>query len=108
MSIIIPGVEMPKNCAECDTFRIGKYCTRMNGYADNVETYVAEKTRHPLCPLIELPTHGDLIDRDELESDISRNVSFVGGDTDSELMGAAKIINRIYRAKAVIESDRNG
>ena len=65
MSIIIKGMEMPKSCEEC-VFRIGRFCTRMSGWHDNIEPFVENQTKSPLCPLIELPPHGDLIDRDAL------------------------------------------
>ena len=53
MSILIKGMEMPKNCTECHA-RCRLY---LNG----------RKFRHPDCPLIEIPTlHGRLIDADAL------------------------------------------
>ena len=53
MSILIKGMEMPKNCTECHA-RCRLY---LNG----------RKFRHPDCPLIEIPTlRGRLIDADAL------------------------------------------
>ena len=53
MSILIKGMEMPKNCTECHA-RCRLY---LNG----------RKFRHPNCPLIEVPIpHGLLIDADKL------------------------------------------
>lgn len=57
MSILIKGMEMPKSCLLCpfgDEF--GKCCV-------NAELEDAKELTHS-CPLVELPDHGDLIDRD--------------------------------------------
>ena len=62
MSILIKGMEMPKSCAECDIK------VRCFENAKNIEWL----TYHPAfyeerltdCPLISVPDHGDLIDRD--------------------------------------------
>ena len=56
MSILIKGMEMPKNCGECG---LESFC--------NLWTHTDwEKCRHANCPLIELPPHGDLIDKNKL------------------------------------------
>ena len=69
MSVLIKGMEMPKNCKECMfadfedvDFDYVLYCTANKKYAD-LDMY-----DHPMgwnCPLIEIPTpHSDLVDRD--------------------------------------------
>lgn len=58
MSILIKGMEMPKNCYECDFCTYG-YCPHLNSHVSN------SQERDSDCPIIELPPHGDLIDRDE-------------------------------------------
>ena len=70
MSILINGMEMPKNCADClleDTY---------DGYNCRIALKSANwglGERPSWCPLTELPTpHGDLIDRDALETDLKR------------------------------------
>lgn len=68
MSIIVKGMEMPKNCIEC-RFRQYEYCDlqRQDLYAVNIMDYALSLERHPSCPLIEIPTpHGRLGDLDEL------------------------------------------
>ena len=64
MSLIIKGLDMPKNCDECQLTN-GVICYAI--LSDNEDDYVLDnlKSRHPLCPLIEIPTpHGRLIDAD--------------------------------------------
>lgn len=87
-SVLIKGMKMPQSCLLCpfgDEF--GKCCV-------NAELEDANELTHS-CPLIELPDHGDLIDRDVLvalwEEDIVDNKE--SGITDY----AYTDIERIYR-----------
>ena len=68
MSILINGMAMPQNCREC---RFMETVHRLDGR----ERYICIahlneitnlKERLDTCPLVELPDHGDLIDRDKL------------------------------------------
>ena len=65
--ILIRGMEMPKGCDEC-TYNSGIYCNAMPiafcGYTE-------DEDRPNWCPLIEVPPHGDLIDRDALIDTLS-------------------------------------
>lgn len=57
--VYIKGMEMPTSCAKCRLF--GEYgCPFVGpvGYA------LTEGRRNEDCPLIPVPDHGDLIDRD--------------------------------------------
>lgn len=64
MSILIKGMEMPKNCWECD-FRTGLYCEALF-HEPSINYYRGIKTRETFCPLVEVPTpHGRLIDADD-------------------------------------------
>ena len=68
MSIIIPGIEMPKSCFKCE-FR-----TKID--PDNLLCLISQKTfedrffhiehRDQSCPLVPVPPHGRLIDADAL------------------------------------------
>lgn len=68
MSVLIRGMEMPTSCGACP---IGDalFCSLMPGvpalwkeYAIALET----NRRHSNCPLVPVPEHGDLIDRQKL------------------------------------------
>lgn len=70
MSVIIKGMEMPKNCMECDlhfTARgLDEECIFSN---DTVEDCTERRLYR--CPLVEIPTpHGRLIDADKLQTAI--------------------------------------
>lgn len=53
--ILIRGMEMPEHCGYC-RFRYDGIC------------HALQKTQYSMdeCPLVPVPTHGDLIDRDAL------------------------------------------
>lgn len=61
MSILIRGMDMPTTCTDCP-LRIGKWCQplKRNTGAWN------RQDRAKDCPLVEVPKHGELIDRDEV------------------------------------------
>lgn len=68
MSIIIQGMEMPKNCLDCpcnyDLFK----CI----FTDASTLTIGDDERLPSCPLIELPPHG-IIDKQMLLRNIADN-----------------------------------
>lgn len=59
MSVIVKGMEMPKNCTGCPIC-----CGLPYQHRD-------EKGRRPDCPLVELPPHGRLGDLDVLTEDLA-------------------------------------
>lgn len=75
MSVIIKGMEMPKNCEECDfchwsnLHQTGR-CDRCDDEpvcADFGTDY--KRSRARFCPLVEVPnSHGRLIDADDVKS----------------------------------------
>lgn len=82
MSVLINGMTMPQNCREC---RFMETVHRLDGR----ERYICIahlneitnlKERLDTCPLVELPDHGDLIDRDEF----SRAMYHEAFETDSD------------------------
>lgn len=65
MSVLIKGLKMPKCCDECPMLYEYRFCALTDDHASCIEWKTEEK-RMPNCPLIELPDHGDLIDRDKV------------------------------------------
>ena len=66
MSILIKDMKMPKGCDEC-TCNSGIYC---NAMPINFCGYTEDEDRSEWCPLVEVPPHGDLVDRDALMTEI--------------------------------------
>lgn len=93
MSVIVKGMEMPKNCWECSLSDVdddyGRCCLFSGIACLNIG-------RQDNCPLVEVPTpHGRLIDADALfdkVTDIGRGYYEVNGVTDEDIMDATTII----------------
>ena len=88
-SVIVKGMEMPKNCAYCplseyrnsslgqilDCKQIGTVGTAVR------DTHNVLKRRHPNCPLIEIPTpHGRLIDADAVNKAMDERIKKLKDD----------------------------
>ena len=81
MSVLIKGMKMPTtcrkcklkmNCDNCEGWEC--YCLPLGkniGYMDDEPDIPSEKRRND-CPLVPVPPHGDLIDRDALTDAIER------------------------------------
>ncbi len=97
MSILIKGMEMPKTCWDCACSNYYESIDEaMCDITDEQLDYMLWKCeRHPDCPLIELPPHGDLVDRNELLAEYDRQ-------HEGEAGKARKIMEQ---AKAVIEAE---
>lgn len=65
MSVLIKGMKMPKCCDDCCLLYDCCSCI-VTGYSLAMINWDSEHKRLPDCPLIELPDHGDLIDKDFL------------------------------------------
>lgn len=64
MSVLVKGMDMPKNCSTCDlnVYENGYLYCDLLGMVDNIPN-----KRDADCPLIEVPTtHGRLIDADDV------------------------------------------
>ena len=69
MSVLIKGMEMPKDCIKCPL------CLFADGHwkciADGSHADFGGTCRPQNCPLIELPDHGDLVDIDRMLDDFA-------------------------------------
>lgn len=71
MSYIVKSRDFPKACSECDELHLCcdfYYCGvgyQKDGRNFDINEHYFNKTKHPDCPLLELPKkHGRLIDAD--------------------------------------------
>lgn len=70
--ILIKNMKMPESCAECqfsDVFAYppdydDEWICELNYLS---MTWEDAQMRHSNCPLVEIPQHGDLIDRDAIQ-----------------------------------------
>lgn len=70
--IYIKGMEMPKNCLDCPCCDDmgGAYCRPLQ---KKLGLAFASLYKPDDCPLIEVPKHGDLIDRDAIKETFCGN-----------------------------------
>ena len=75
MSILIHGMEMPKNCSECafihSSWGLDYYCAVAKEYEESNFIY---SQRMSSCPLTELPPHGRLGDLDALQKQVENTI----------------------------------
>ena len=67
MSIIIKGMEMPRDCSRCSIKvdpETRQCCVDKHLFEETLSVLISRRDKD--CPLVELPPHGDLIDRDAI------------------------------------------
>lgn len=120
MSVLIKDMETPETCDMCpmlvfiekgddhDAFCYCKLSNWKKSCTPNpMAIFEARRFRHLDCPLIELPPHGDLIDRDALNIDISESVVFTVAKNrpSAEMRGAFKVLDRLEIAPTIIPAE---
>ena len=99
MSILIKGMEMPKNCAECGV----EWCERWKGLI--IAGMSIAKSRPSNCPFIEVPTpHGRLIDADKLIKLVKAECNPYGKPT-IEYEDGLRTLELIADAHVIIEAE---
>ncbi len=96
MSVLVKGVDMPENCCIC-WFSSHDMCLVCGKDADD---WLEERPEY--CPLVEIPDHGDLIDRDELKD----KAEFIG-DAFSGRGGFSVWGDDVINAPVVIPAERS-
>jgi len=96
MSILIKGMEMPKDCQACN-FGYDGCCLAMNPIQTRDWRY-EDNAKH--CPLIELQPHGRLIDADALKIEDGW-IAELRGHSNVQFVYANDIIN----APTIIEAE---
>ncbi len=98
--LLIKGVEMPKCCCDCKIFSgEGYLCPLLEDSAHWLET--VRNKRVADCPLVEIPTHGRLIDADSLIEYINEELK------SSEYI--QRMFRRIVKSRpTVIEAETEG
>ena len=68
MGIYIKSMKMPERCWDCDLCYDCYYCRPLSVRFYDREDFEPGERRLSDCPLIPVPPHGDLIDRDDLKN----------------------------------------
>ena len=91
MSVLIKGIEMPKDCVSC------RWHARWGCEITGIVTNGAQG-----CPLVEVPPHGRLIDADALESLIYERISDLDYKAD-----AFDILRIVQDMPTIIEAEED-
>lgn len=108
MSILIKGMEMPKNCAWCRFLQSTDPIPKRELFCgidttNNIHDYKPDKG----CPLVPVPPHGRLIDADGFFKDICNSLdemTAIGIAVDGEWMWG-KLNDALDNAPTIIEAE---
>ena len=87
MSVLIKGMTMPTHCEYCGFCRLYRengrvWCNASNKILcqkwDNPDWTELDIARPDWCPIVTVPDHGDLIDREELKYDLNLLFDAIG------------------------------
>ena len=109
MGVYIPGMEMPKSCEKCPFCIVNRHDRGDDSLCRliNKEVFTFMRSLPQDCPLVPVPPHGRLIDKDALLEDIDSNMIVTPSKDGSlvEVYGAEKILAHIAYAPTVIEAE---
>ncbi len=72
MSILIKGMEKPETCSKCPFCQFDGLDLKLRCLVTDEDIFFdAKKKRAGNCPLVEIPPHGDLIDRDAVRKEFA-------------------------------------
>lgn len=109
MSILIKGMEMPTRCFNCGMCEVDDTqilcCVSHGSHVEyrEIEEQIAIQDRPTWCPLIELPSHGRLIEDTVLDNMTMWNTAREYDRGWDSAVQAAK--NRIKTAPTIIEAE---
>jgi len=105
MSVLIKGMEMPKNCGECLLAKLSP--TGESLICNYMLSRVPWDERPFDCPLVPVPLHGRLIDADALIEAMARMVPWAITDPTANafLDGLSAAYNAIQAAPTIIEAE---
>lgn len=92
MDILIKNMEMPSCCGSCP-FLYSHYGNMGCRFVGRVEE-IFSPNRPKDCPLVSIPEHGDLIDRDSLVARFQHHTSNPTG---------YDVVSKIFDAEVVLE-----
>ena len=85
MSILIKGMEMPRNCDDC---HLDIDCA----YDESQDGYRMMGGRPRKCPLVPVPPHGRMVDLDEMLKDLYTNYRYALTRSVLDRLEASQII----------------
>lgn len=107
MGVYIKGMEMPKSCLNCFLSRSGCRAVLKRMRAMEAGTWIPANYRHDDCPLVPVPNHGDLIDREALINDMANMIPWAVESPEEIAMvdGLSAGYEAVKDAPTVIEAE---
>ena len=107
MGVYIKGMEMPKSCLNCFLSRSGCRAVLKRMRAMEAGTWIPANYRHDDCPLVPVPKHGDLIDREALINDMANMIPWAVESPEEIAMvdGLSAGYEAVKDAPTVIEAE---
>ena len=109
MGIYIKGLKAPASCCKCRLSRWSNYgqCYMCNICEKPVAklSSVYESTKPDWCPIIGIPEHGDLIDRDALNIGEYEREDDDTGTLEISLGGLLDLYHKVKDATTIIEAE---
>lgn len=101
MSVLIKGMEMPKNCDSCPCYYETEGAWRDECQVLRKECAISEE-RPSWCPLVEIPPHGRLIDADKLKEEFPHDE-----DWDYPVNTNSYVVETIDKSTTIIEAEES-
>jgi len=99
VSLLINGMEMPNNCQECVCINDEYFYCQAVGRQPQDENIISR--RPDWCPLVEVPPHGDLIDKKNLSDDLQRRWNM----SDDQDFCNKEVWHSLEEAPTIIEAE---
>ena len=101
MSVLIKGMKMPTSCSECAlNYDCFKCIVTGTPFFDHEQNFDDETTRLDNCPLVEVPPHGRLIEKNAV-FELIRSFPNVDRQLPVEFMKA------LYELPTIIEAEED-
>lgn len=110
MSVLIKGMKMPNGCKDCVLVKRGNVydiCPLLRAAVDDDVEFGGSPRN---CPLIELPDHGDLVDRNEFIRRLQSwalLIAMAHGDDDEWIKCIGDVCDHLYDAPVIIPAERS-
>ena len=105
MSVLIKGMKMPTSCQECPLKHRGFNGSETVHYCYAICKEVSDDGEiDAACPLIPIPPHGDLIDRDALEQDAHKRL-LMCNKNDNHFQKPYEVMRAIALAPTIIPAE---
>ena len=111
--IYIPHKNLPENCFQCPAHEWFDFGGENHGYQCQslrttkcISNCEARRKRRDNCPILPIPSHGDLIDRDALLKEVDRICDRYDAGAISEITCLNMLLDIFRSAKTIILGDK--